>query len=109
MRRCAMFLTGIALCAAPAFGQTDSEPEIRDRIVGTWKLVSAQETLKDGTTRPFPFFGLHAKGLLMYQRDGYMCAQLVNRHPAWIGRPGACDTGRKTGGRRGHVWLLWPL
>lgn len=57
-------------------GQTKFD--IRDRIVGTWKLVSTEETLKDGTTRPFPAFGPHAEGFLMYQRDGYMCAVLSN-------------------------------
>jgi hypothetical protein len=46
--------------------------------VGTWKLVSAEETMKDGATRPFPSFGPNAKGFLMYQSDGYMCAQLMN-------------------------------
>jgi Lipocalin-like domain len=54
------------------------ESEIRDRIVGTWKLVSTVETLKDGSTRPFPSFGPHATGFLMYQHDGYMCAVLTN-------------------------------
>jgi Lipocalin-like domain len=53
-------------------GQTESE--IRDRIVGTWKLVSAEQTMKDGTTRPYPQLGAQGKGFLMYQRDGYMCA-----------------------------------
>ena len=82
MKRCALFLFGFALCAASAFSQTESE--IRDRIVGTWKLVSTEETMKDGTTRPFPSFGPHAKGFLMYQRNGYMCADLVNPdRPKW--------------------------
>jgi hypothetical protein len=62
--------------AEPAASQTESE--IRDRIVGTWRLVSTEETLKDGTTRPFPAFGPHGKGFLMYQRDGYMCAVITN-------------------------------
>jgi hypothetical protein len=57
---------------------SQSDSEIRDRIVGTWRLVSAEETLKDGTTRPFPAFGPHGRGFLMYQRDGYMCALLTN-------------------------------
>lgn len=46
--------------------------------MGTWKLISAEETLKNGTTRPFPQFGPQAKGFLMYQADGYMSAFLVN-------------------------------
>jgi len=71
------------MCAGSAFGQTKSE--IRQQILGTWKLVSAEETMKDGTTRPFPFFGPHAKGFLIYQRDGYMCGELVNPdRPKWV-------------------------
>jgi hypothetical protein len=82
MRLSALFLVGFALCAPSTFGQTESE--IRERILGTWKLVSMEETMKDGTTRPFPSFGPHAKGFLMYQRDGYMCAQIVNPdRPKW--------------------------
>jgi hypothetical protein len=75
-------LFGLLLCAAPAFTQTESE--LRDRLVGTWKLVYAEDTLKDGTTRPYPAYGPHGKGFLMYQRDGYMCADLVNPdRPKW--------------------------
>jgi len=66
----------VVLCAVSAFGQ--SEAEVRSRLIGTWKLVAAEETLKDGTTRPFPSFGPNGKGFLMYQADGYMCADLVN-------------------------------
>jgi Lipocalin-like domain len=76
MKRFALFLFIFALCATAAYGQT--ELEIRDRIVGTWKLVSAEETMKDGTTHPFPSFGRQARGFLMYERDGYMCAELMN-------------------------------
>ena len=69
-------LLACVLCSASLFGQT--EAEIRDQIVGTWKLVSAVDILKDGSTRPYPAYGSHGKGFLMYQRDGYMCADLVN-------------------------------
>jgi len=82
MQLSALFLVVFAMCAGSAFGQTKSE--IRQQILGTWKLVSAEETLKDGTTRPFPSFGPHAKGFLIYQRDGYMCGELVNPdRPKW--------------------------
>jgi hypothetical protein len=76
MKASALLLFILALCVDSAFGQMKSG--VRDRIVGTWKLVSTEETLKDGTTRPFPAFGPHAKGFLMYQRDGYMCAVITN-------------------------------
>jgi Lipocalin-like domain len=76
MRSSALLLFGFVLYASSAFSQTESE--IRDRIVGTWKLVSTEDVMKDGTTRPMPSYGPHGKGFLMYQRDGYMCADLVN-------------------------------
>jgi len=76
MKRQAFFLIGVMLCATSALAQTESE--VRDQIVGSWKLVSAEVTMKDGTTRSFPGFGPRAKGFLMYQRDGYMCAELMN-------------------------------
>jgi hypothetical protein len=76
MKGFALLLFIVALCADSAFGQTESQ--IFDRIAGTWKLVSTEETLKDGTTRPFSAFGPRAKGFLMYQRDGYMCAVITN-------------------------------
>ena len=83
MKTSALLLFGFVLCAAPALSQTESE--IRDRIVGTWKLVSTEETMKDGTTRPMPSYGPHGKGFLMYQRDGFMCADLVNPdRPKWV-------------------------
>jgi hypothetical protein len=68
MKATALLLLGFVLCAASVFSQTESE--IRDRIVGTWKLVSAVDIMKDGTTRPFPAYGPHGKGFLMYQRNG---------------------------------------
>jgi hypothetical protein len=76
MKLSALFLVAFVVYAASAFGQTESE--IRERIVGTWKLVSMEETMKDGAIHPFPSFGPHAKGFLMYQREGYMCAEIVN-------------------------------
>lgn len=77
-----ILVLAFVLCGVSGFGQ--SESDIRDQIVGTWKLVSAEQTMKDGTTRPYPRFGAKGKGFLMYQRDGYMCADLVNPdRPEW--------------------------
>ena len=60
------------------FGVGETEHAVRDRLLGTWKLIATEETLKDGSTRPFPQFGPNATGFLMYQADGHMCALLVN-------------------------------
>jgi lipocalin-like protein len=89
-------------------GDWHTESDIRDRIVGTWKLVSTEETMNDGTTRPFAAYGPHAQGFLMYQRDGYMCAVLVNpdrpkpagpAHATIEGKVAAADGAFAYGGR----------
>jgi len=83
MSRCPSVLATLLMCSGFVIAQ--SESEIRDRIVGTWKLVSTEQTLKDGTTRPYPQYGPNGKGFLMYERDGYMCADLVNPdRPKWM-------------------------
>lgn len=76
MRNYSIVLTLVLLCSTRVVAQ--SETEIRDRIVGTWKLVSTEQTLTNGATRPYPEYGPQGKGFLMYARDGYMCADLVN-------------------------------
>jgi hypothetical protein len=64
--------------SASGFLCAQSESQIRDRIVGTWKLVSAEYTMKDGSKRPYGDLGPRGKGFLIYAADGYMCADLVN-------------------------------
>ena len=61
-----------------------TESEVRARLVGTWKVLSSEETLKDRTKRPHPILGPNGKAFLMYSADGYMCAQLMNSdRPSW--------------------------
>ena len=82
MKNSTFILLAFVLYGSSVFAQTESET--RDRIVGTWKLVSTEQTMKDGTTRSYPQYGTQGKGFLMYQRDGYMCADLVNPdRPKW--------------------------
>jgi hypothetical protein len=82
MRNAVLILVALGLCGSSAVGQTESD--IRDRIVGTWKLVFTEETMKDGATRKDSWYGANGKGFLMYQRDGYMCADLANPdRPKW--------------------------
>lgn len=79
------FMSILALLLFAASAGSKTEAEIRDQLVGTWKLVSTEQTLQDGTTRPYPKYGAHGQGFLMYQRDGYMCADLVNPdRPKWV-------------------------
>jgi lipocalin-like protein len=82
MKNFIFIVLAFVLYGTPIVQQTESD--VRDQIVGTWTLVSTEQTMKDGTTRPYSQFGAQAKGFLMYQRDGYMCADLVNSdRPKW--------------------------
>jgi hypothetical protein len=47
---------------------------IKDKIIGTWKLVSWKYNDEHGT--PVDFFGEEPGGILMYDKSGYMNAQL---------------------------------
>jgi hypothetical protein len=82
MKKCILVITVVVLCGGFIFAQTESE--IRTRILGTWKLVSTEYTMKDGSKRPYRDYGPNGKGFLMYTQDGYMCANLVNPdRPKW--------------------------
>ena len=82
-KKCAPVLASLLIFSGFAYAQ--SESELRDRLIGTWKLVSTEQTLTDGTTRPYPQYGTKGKGFLMYSRDGYMCADLSNPdRPKWV-------------------------
>jgi hypothetical protein len=53
-------------------------------VVGTWRLVSAEQRLTDDTIRPSPIYGPHGAGYLMYGSTGRMCVILVNPdRPSW--------------------------
>lgn len=53
-------------------------------IIGTWRLISAGNTPKDGTFEPFAEYGPHPIGYLMYDSTGHMCVSLANpNHPRW--------------------------
>ncbi|MGC2197664.1 MAG: lipocalin-like domain-containing protein, partial [Terriglobales bacterium] len=68
--------------ASPAPKST--EPSAASRLPGTWRLISAGTFRKDGTLEPFPEYGPHPIGYLMYDSTGHMCVSLANPdHPRW--------------------------
>ncbi len=72
------------LLVASSLAQNTTTTPAAGRLVGTWRLVSVEDTMKDGTVKPAPGLGPHAKGYLMYEPDGYMCAALMDPdRPAW--------------------------
>lgn len=54
------------------------------RLVGTWRLVADTQRMADGTVRPDPNVGRHARGYIIYTSTGQVCAMLANsERPRW--------------------------
>jgi hypothetical protein len=72
------------LLASASFAQTAAPAPTVAQLLGTWKLVSIEDTFKDGKVGPSTQFGPHPHGFIMYEPDGYMCASIVNSdRPVW--------------------------
>jgi len=72
-----MFLFGLLISAEDKNAQSSA----RERLIGTWRLVSAGSVQPDGSFQPFPEYGPHPIGYLMYDSTGHMCAALANPDP----------------------------
>ena len=72
------------LLAGASLAQTATPAPTVTQLLGTWKLVSVEDTMKDSKAQPSTPFGPHPHGFLMYQPDGHMCASIVNSdRPVW--------------------------
>jgi hypothetical protein len=83
-----LLLTILALARHPAGEKSRRAPNAKVQFLGTWKLVSTEEILKNGTSRPYQEVGPRGMGYLMYAADGHMCAELTNPdRPKWDDPP----------------------
>jgi hypothetical protein len=75
----------LALCLVTTAAWTQSSvDEVKQQIVGTWKVASSQRVLKTGKKSFDPVLGPRGMGYLIYSADGHMCAELMNPdRPAW--------------------------
>src|SRR5262249_42394870 len=65
------------------------------RLLGTWRLVSAGTFRADGTYDDDAEFGLKPIGDLMYDATGHMCVSLAPRtHPRWANADKPTDAER---------------
>jgi hypothetical protein len=72
------------LLVAASMAQTATPAPKVAQLLGTWKLVSIEDTMTDGKVQPPTQYGPHPHGFIMYQPDGYMCATIVNSdRPVW--------------------------
>ena len=71
-------LLATILLAACALAQSGSPARpTTGQLVGTWRLVSMEDTMTDGSVKPPERFGAHSIGFLMYEPDGNMCASIM--------------------------------
>lgn len=64
--------------------QTDAYSGMAAKLVGAWRLRSAEQRLSDGTIRPSPIYGPNGTGYLMYSATGRMSVILLNPdRPIW--------------------------
>ena len=70
--------------ATAALAQTAAPAPTVSQLVGTWRLVSIADTMKDDSVQPPEQLGSHPIGFVMYAADGSMCANIMNPdRPAW--------------------------
>jgi len=54
------------------------------RLLGTWRVLTAGTLGPGGSLEPFPEYGPHPLGYLMYDATGHMCVTLASPdHPLW--------------------------
>jgi hypothetical protein len=85
---CALLLAALAV-AMPS-GHAGEPKSLRDRLVGTWILVSATDIRKDGSE--VDRWGANPKGTFMFTADGRY-AQVILRTDAWFGAKNAASFG----------------
>ena len=82
----------VLLLSASLLAQSATTAPTVSQLIGTWKLVSIEDTMKDGKVQAPTQFGPHPHGFIMYEPDGYMCASIVDGdRPAWKDRAKATD------------------
>ncbi len=78
------FFLSVLLLAASSLAQTSTPVPTVAQLLGTWKLVSIEDTMTDGKVQPSAQFGSHPQGFIMYEPDGHMCATIANGdRPEW--------------------------
>jgi hypothetical protein len=64
-----------------------SAGRVPERVIGTWKLVSANNVRANGTLEPMPEYGPNPLGYLIYDGTGRMCVSLANPKPVKWANP----------------------
>jgi hypothetical protein len=77
MRKVSTFVVAITmLMHMPLMSAAFWEQSLKDKIVGTWKIISWESQRPNGQTVNI-WAGLHPTGLIIYQPNGYMAVQIM--------------------------------
>jgi hypothetical protein len=78
MRKVATFVVAmvVSLTLTPPISAAFAQQSLKDRIIGTWKVISWESLRPDGQIVNI-WMGLHPTGLIIYQPNGYMAVQIM--------------------------------
>jgi hypothetical protein len=78
MRKVATFVVAMvmSLTLTPPISAAFAQQSLKDRIIGTWKVISWESLRPDGQIVNI-WMGLHPTGLIIYQPNGYMAVQIM--------------------------------
>jgi hypothetical protein len=78
MRKVATFVVAIimSLTHTPSTSAAFAQQSLKDRVVGTWKVISWESQRPNGQVVNI-WMGLHPTGLIIYQPNGYMAVQVM--------------------------------
>jgi Lipocalin-like domain len=78
MKKALLALSVLALSGFVVLLRGQSSTTLRAQLIGTWRLVSANQRLADGTVRPDPQTGPKGVGYLIYTDTGHVCVVVNN-------------------------------
>jgi|SRR5216683_4875060 Lipocalin-like domain len=67
---------GMSLAYALPMNAAFAQQSLKDRVVGTWKIISWESQRPNGQIVNL-WMGLHPTGLIIYQPNGYMAVQIM--------------------------------
>jgi hypothetical protein len=87
-------------------GANINNQSLRERLLGSWKLVSCEARNDDGSRVIYPL-GKDARGYILYTPDGYMSAQIMQLdRPRYQGADAGGGTGAESA-QSGHGYLAY--
>jgi hypothetical protein len=101
-----LFAAGLLLTvAAPSYGQTTSATggsatgaSVREKLVGSWRLVSRESRRENGEVEPDRGLSTVPIGVLIYDQSGHVAAQLSRRDRTVAMIGDECQTAATTKG-----------